>query len=484
VSSPARSRAEIRDPGSWSLRTRLVTWYCLSVLSVIATILVITWQVLDVRLQSSVEGQVMSSIDQITAGVEAGTLSSVAELSDHVESIVPRDGTVVALLVDGRLASAAPGAAGRLVADALETSGLTDEPDVSSGSVVIDGHEYHYAVTSPLDGTAVIVAADVTTEEDEIDHAVRVLGAVALVVTLAGGIMAWQTMGLALRPLRQTRDAALSIDEHDLSTRIEVRTRDEVGELGTAINHMLERIERAFQLRLSFEDHLGHEIRTPLAIIQGQLEVFPDDEEGRERSIQICRDEFAVINRDIESLLDLSEIRSPVPFQFKPIEVSTLAARAAKRARLANPGHAIDVEGADDVMVCCDEVRVLQAISNLVGNACGHSPAGSTVSIRTRVVGSQARFEVEDSGPGISLEDTEHVFEPFYRGPASTGRGLGLGLSIVKLIAEGHGGTAGIDQAAEGGALFWFTIDHLPAECIERSECCADRNGTPGSAGS
>lgn len=460
----------------------MVVWYALSALSVVVSILSVTGRVLDGQLDASVQRELEGEIMRLEAAIATDDGLADMDLLGVVTAAAPRDGVSVAVVRDGTADVVDPLGSGELLVEALGVLASTGaENTLRSGQLVttrVDEDTYaHLAVTldegSASDGGAgaaqLIVGVDVTDDKAENRYVVGVLAIVAAVVTCVVGLVAWLALGIALRPLRDIRDAALAIDETDLSTRIRVdASDDEVGQLGLAINRMLGRIEEAYSRRIDFEDRLGHEIRTPLAIIRGQLEVFPQDEDGQARAIEICRDELSMIDRDVESLVMLSESRNPSLLAIRPVDLSDLTDQAARRARLLNPANEIDVRLADAITLLCDPDRILQALSNLIDNACNYSPPGSTVRLSSVVEGEGGsgipivRFEVSDDGPGLTDAEVANVFTPFQRGRTSRTRGLGLGLNVVQIIAEAHGGEVGVISSPGHGATFWFTIDAAP----------------------
>jgi len=286
------------------------------------------------------------------------------------------------------------------------------------------------------------------------------LGAVVFgTIFILASVAAWVIAGRILRPLSDLRDTAQSISDSDLSRRIDVRGDDEIAELGRTFNSMLDRLDDAFATQRRFIDDAGHELRTPITVIRGNLEVMSDDPEERAESIALVTRELDRMTRIVNDLLDLAKVEQPDFIQPAPIDMADFIHDVVRRAS-ALDDRPWKVERADQAVIEADEDRLGQAMMNLVRNAVEHTSSGSPVYIGGRLGWSVARLWVRDEGETISEADRARIFGRFSRvgsGARSTD-GAGLGLSIVAAIAEAHGGEVTVDEAREGGNIFTITI--------------------------
>jgi two-component system OmpR family sensor kinase len=239
---------------------------------------------------------------------------------------------------------------------------------------------------------------------------------------------------------------------------------------------MLTQIEGAFAERRASEDRLrrfladaSHELRTPLTSIRGYAELFrrgaSQREEDLTKSMRRIEDEAARMGLMVEDLLLLARLDQDRPLEREPVDLTTVAADAVADARAANPDREISLEATAPVEVRGDEARLRQVAGNLLANALDHTPPGTAVTVRAAANGDHAVLEVADRGPGLSGEQAERAFEPFFRSDPSRDRttgGAGLGLAIVAAIAKAHGGAVELRETPGGGATFEVSIptDH------------------------
>lgn len=288
-------------------------------------------------------------------------------------------------------------------------------------------------------------------------------------------LLGWYGVRRAFRPLTQIEDTAAAIAAGDLTRRIpEPTTQDEVASLSRSLNAMLAQIEQSFAVREAYEERMrqfvsdaSHELRTPLAAVRGYAELFrqgavtrPEDVTGTMRRIE---DESVRMGGLVDDLLLLTRLDSQRPLARGPVDLTVLAADAVQDARALDPSRQVRLLGLDGDLepttIEGDEPRLRQVVTNLVGNAVNHTPAGTDIEI---AVGSgaagRARLEVRDHGQGVDPVKARRVFERFYRADPSRGRGNGggngLGLAIVAAIVNAHGGQVGVATTPGGGATF------------------------------
>ncbi|HEX6298906.1 MAG TPA: ATP-binding protein [Acidimicrobiia bacterium] len=279
-------------------------------------------------------------------------------------------------------------------------------------------------------------------------------------IFLLASALAWVAAGRILRPLTDLIETAMSITDTDLSGRIEVLGDDEIGELGRTFNSMLDRLDEGFASQRRFIDDAGHELRTPITVIRGNLEVMGDDVKDREETIALVTDELDRMSRIVNDLLDLAKAEQPDFVQPAPMDLGEFTTDLVTKAKALDDRPWL-VESSDHVVVEADRHRLNQAMMNLIRNALEHTPPDTPVRIGSRLDrGHDVRLWVGDEGKPIPEEDRARVFERFARielGRRGT-EGAGLGLAIVTAIAEAHGGEVQLESEEKIGNVFTIII--------------------------
>ncbi|ULR50077.1 sensor histidine kinase [Streptomyces deccanensis] len=312
---------------------------------------------------------------------------------------------------------------------------------------------------------AFVVAFHPAGEKARADEVFRVLLAISGVALLMTTGIAWVVAGRILKPVRLVRSAAAQLTEQDLTRRIPVHGRDDVAALAETFNAMLDRLERAFAAQREFVDDAGHELRTPITIVRGHLELMGDDPAEREETVRLVTDELDRMSRIVEDLLLLAKAERPDFVSPEPVQLAELTADVYVKARTLGDRDWQLAEVADREAEL-DPQRITQAMVQLAQNAVQHTTAGQTIRVGSRAEGATIELYVVDSGPGVQPQDTEVIFERFRRGTArrgARGSGAGLGLSIVRAIAEAHGGRVRLHPTEGGGATFVLTLEEARA---------------------
>ncbi|MGP3959275.1 sensor histidine kinase [Nonomuraea sp. 3N208] len=332
---------------------------------------------------------------------------------------------------------------------------------------------------SLVDGRTLVVAVDL----EEVDAITRRLVLIELLggggILLILGVVGITIVRRSMRPLGQIERTAEAIAGGQLGRRVpDGDARTEVGRLAKSLNGMLAQIEAAFAARSAsetaarrsedrmrqFVGDASHELRTPLTSIRGFAE-YARQNPGADPAELMQRVEKAAgrMSLLVDDLLLLARVDQQRPLQMRPVDMLALAADAVQDARILAPDRLIklDVVGGAALIVSGDEVRLRQVISNLVTNAIVHTDAGSPIIVRVGAGTDKVFLEVVDSGPGLTPEQVEHVFERFYRADSARSRrrsaedrGSGLGLAIVRALVRAHGGTVTVDSSPERGSTF------------------------------
>jgi signal transduction histidine kinase len=254
-------------------------------------------------------------------------------------------------------------------------------------------------------------------------------------------------------------DAEAIATSVDLSSRISANgTSGATGQLAATFNHMLAALESSIRRERTFIRESSHELRTPITICRGHLEVLDSRPEPDEllETVALVLDELDSMTRIADDMGDLAYMEDPASLRLAEVDPRRLLTDVAlKAAPLLNgrlhvrPPHAAEPLSADSQ-------RLVQALINLVKNAHEHTAPDTPIALRAVSEPAALRFEVADSGGGLRPDDEERVFQPFYKHPES--RGSGLGLAIASGIARAHGGAAGVDNRPGEGATFWVRI--------------------------
>jgi signal transduction histidine kinase len=289
-----------------------------------------------------------------------------------------------------------------------------------------------------------------------------VLVLVGIGALLVAGAAGYFIAGQVLAPMRVLRSTAEQIGESNLTCRIEVRGNDDIAQLAGTFNRMLDRLEDAFATQRRFVDDAGHELRTPITVIRGHLEVMTDDPADREATTRLVIGELARMQRIVEDLLVLATAQQPDFLQPGQVELAELTVELLANARvLANRRWRLAALAEE--VITADGERLAQALMQLAQNAVAHTVEGDAIEIGSVVRDGRVRLWVRDTGGGIEEAVRERIFERFTRADGSAAReGAGLGLAIVASIADAHGGRVALDSTAGEGATFTLDLPFRP----------------------
>jgi signal transduction histidine kinase len=282
-------------------------------------------------------------------------------------------------------------------------------------------------------------------------------GVPALLVAIVGG---WWLMRRSLAPVDALTRAIERIHDHNLSQRLpRTGNGDEIDRLTQVFNEMTARLDQSFQRIRDFTLHASHELKTPLTVMQGELETACLEEnltEPQREQMASLVDEVQRLAKIVDGLSLLTKADAgQVTLSMEPVQMDALVNDAVEDARLLGYGDGIAVNllACDAVTIRGDRHRLRQVLLNLVDNAVKYNRPGGSVDVSLRRVGPELVLTIQNTGPGIPAEDLPKVFSRFFRGDASHSsavEGSGLGLSIAQWIVEAHGGAIRIDSR-EGG---------------------------------
>ncbi|GAA0950438.1 HAMP domain-containing sensor histidine kinase [Nonomuraea longicatena] len=282
----------------------------------------------------------------------------------------------------------------------------------------------------------------------EVVESVRVLALTSLAALALAGAAGWFVAGRVLAPVRMVRQAAERTgDSSDLSRRLDVVGNDDVAALARTFNHMLDRLQRAFAVQREFVDDAGHELRTPITVIRGHLELMGDDPAEREETMALVTDELNRMNRIVDDLLTLAKAEQPGFLTVEDVELADLTVSVIAKARALGERD-WRVDEVAEARIVADRQRLTQALMQLLANAVRHTQPGALVAAGSAVEGDRVRLWVRDGGHGVREEDRERIFQRFVRAGSRSHQGAGLGLAIVRSIAEAHAGRVWVEDGA------------------------------------
>jgi predicted ribosomally synthesized peptide with SipW-like signal peptide len=282
---------------------------------------------------------------------------------------------------------------------------------------------------------------------------------------LVGLLLTYFLSRSILRPVDELISAARAMEKGDLSQRVTVTTKGELGELGHAFNAMAEGLTRLEQLRQNMVTDVAHELRTPLSNVRGYLEALRDGVvKPTPETIASVYEEAMLLNRLVDDLQELALAEAgQLKLVCQPVDIRQVIDKAVQSLKTQALEKEIDLIAVlqDNLpLVNADAERMGQVLRNLLKNAIINTPAGGEIKIQAIKVDSQVEVSVRDNGMGISAEHLPYVFERFYRVDQSRARetgGAGLGLAIVKQLVEAQGGQVDIDSQVDGGTRITFT---------------------------
>lgn len=268
------------------------------------------------------------------------------------------------------------------------------------------------------------------------------------------------------KPLIRINEGAKRLAAGDYDVRFEGGGFREVSELSDTLNYASRELSKVEHLRQEFISNVSHDLRTPLTMISGYAEVIRDlPGENTPENVQIIIDETKRLTTLVNDILSLSRMQSGVQeLDFAPFDLTRMLRRILDRyARMIlHEGYSVTLEAGEKIVVMADEIRMTQALYNLINNSINHTGEDRRVIVRQTVAGGRVRIHVIDHGAGIEPEYLPHIWDRYYKVDKTRRRdssGSGLGLSIVKSVLEAHGALYGVESAVGQGSDFWFEMD-------------------------
>ena len=281
-------------------------------------------------------------------------------------------------------------------------------------------------------------------------------------LSLLGGVITFFISGHALKPLCDFSKKIEEVQAQNLSnSRIEENNFSELNQLSVSYNKMLERLSEAFKLQRQFTANAAHELRTPLAVMQLQIDLYnsskhPDNDTSAQQTISMITEQTERLSKMVRTLLDMSELQTIA--RDEEIAIAALVEEVlADLEPLAQEKGINLIEKCDKVLLMGSDILIYRLVYNLVENAIKYNFSGGTVTVTATQQNSQLHLTVEDTGNGIPEELKERIFEPFFRLDKSRSRelgGVGLGLALVREIVRVHNGSILVKNNANSGTTF------------------------------
>ena len=289
---------------------------------------------------------------------------------------------------------------------------------------------------------------------------------ITVLLALLGGVVTYFISGHALRPIREFSDKIEEVQAQNLSdSRIEENNVKELNQLGISYNKMLERLSEAFEIQRQFTANAAHELRTPLALMQVQLDLYnsashPGNDADTLQTIKMVTEQNDKLNRMVKTLLDMSELQT-VGRDDKIILDAIVEEVLADLEPLAVEKNIKLIGKCEDATMIGSDILIYRLVYNLVENAIKYNHPLGQVTVTAYQRNKHVYMSVEDTGSGIPKELRERVFEPFFRVDKSRSRelgGVGLGLALVREIVRVHDGSICIKSGKTGGTIFEVTF--------------------------
>lgn len=459
---------------SLSVRTRIITVITIVTALGLLAVGVSVYLVERHRILEQVDVRLQANLDSAQYIVGEGSPdtgtwdSSTAALTAVVERMSPDDNTGALGMVNGKITTV-PGVPLDLDLQresdfAVHVDSVADQQGATIGTYAENGVVWRYLAApiaiegSPAPGEVTFVMVyDLEAELAEFDAAARMFMLVSLITLLVVAATGTVVATRLLRPLRHMRETAEQVTARSLDERLPIVGNDDVAELADTMNQMLDRLDDALDSQRQLLNDVGHELKTPITIVRGHLEVMdPDNPEDTHSTRDLVLDELARMGQLVQDLAASASLHGPSPVQLRPVDTADLMQQVTRKAE-GIVGAEIALGSVYDGVVSLDSARITQAMLQLAQNAVTHG--GGRVELGSSATGNMLQLWVRDHGPGVPDDAKTRIFERFERAATSdTPQGSGLGLNIVQVIARAHSGDVAVYDAEGGGACFIITI--------------------------
>ena len=466
-------------PGLRTVRSRVIA-AVLALTALALTIAGLTAYTLEHALaEQRVQGYLNRGVDEFRVLAEQGVDPSTGKAFTSPDDLikVAMQQHVLASneselgIVDGKVVWTAPeGVTFRPEADVdfvTTVMPLAGLEHVTLGRLSTSYADYSYAVIPvhfPSQTGALVQVFDMRAEQDALNGTYGIYALVAIGSLVIVGFLIWLLVGRLLQPIRLLRTTAEDITEHDLTRRIPVHGNDDLSALTRTVNAMLGRLDGAMNSQRQLLDDVGHELRTPVTIVRGHLELMDAGDADDVRATRtLALDELDRMGRLVDDLVTLAKAERTDFVQPRPTDIGRLTDETLEKARGLAPRRWL-LDDLADVEAVLDPQRVAQAWLQLASNAVKYSPDDSPIALGSDVRDGELWLWVRDRGMGIADAEREVVLARFGRGADAALRvdGAGLGLAIVDKIVTGHGGRVDIESVPGEGSTIALVLPLQP----------------------
>jgi heavy metal sensor kinase len=444
------------------IRWRLALFSGLLVAVVVMVVGAFVYLRLEADLRAAVDDGLTERAQELVTDPRADGVieEAVSDIGDTFGLIVTRSGALVA---------ATEGLDPFAVLADVPVATITSPQSYEFAMPSDEGPQLVRVIAMPGDEGQVVLAGVAFDDQRDTLSALQSELALAVPIAVLLGIVAgWLVAGAALRPVDRMRVEAEAISASDLDRRLSVPpSRDELTALGASLNRMLDRLQTAVDRERRVVDSASHELRTPLANLKAELDLAlrqPRTDAELIAALHSAADEADRLGRLAADLLVLARSEGGrLPISLREIEIEPLVHHAAASfaGRASTAGVAIETLVEPGLRAHVDEARLRQALDNLLDNAIRHARAGGSVRVNAAKDGEWLALSVADNGPGFPAGFVGQAFEPFSRADEGRNReqgGAGLGLAIVRAVAEAHRGTVEAANRPDGGAIVEMRI--------------------------
>lgn len=312
-------------------------------------------------------------------------------------------------------------------------------------------------------GTFVVVHTTAG-EQDEALEAFHVVVQVQVFILVLALVLSWFSAGRVLAPLRTLAETAHAITESDLSRRIPIQGKGEISDLAQTFNEMMERLQEAFESQRDFINDAGHELRTPITIVRGHLELMGTDPQEQQETLALVLDELDRMGRMVGELLLLTKAERPDFLQLEVVDIQLFTQELYAKATALAFDRDWVLRSRAFGQFSADRQRLTEAVMNLAENAVQHTESGDRITLGSDLKQGALHLWVSDMGAGIAPEDQRRIFARFARAAKQRrhSEGTGLGLAIVKAIAEAHHGEVTVQSQPGTGSTFTLVLPLSP----------------------
>ncbi|PSB54290.1 sensor histidine kinase [Chamaesiphon polymorphus] len=479
-------------------RTRIVIWYVVIIVMAIAGAMPIMRQQMlaqvDARVRADLNEEMQEFTDLLSDGpgledmdivkgmqedgkvIPNGYPTTTQELASwieiHLKRRIPEDDTFLIGFVNGEFERSSPRALPPELSSKsplIQRLANLDRPERGEQKLTESGAILYKSEPVKHNGKVLGVYIVAHTTVGEQEEALGIFGVIVQIkiISLALAlVLIWLAAGRVLAPLRGLSATAHAISESDLSQRLPAKGNGEIAKLSVTFNEMMDRLELAFQTQRNFINDAGHELRTPITIIQGHLELMGDDPQEREETIDLVMDELARMTRLVDDLVLLAKSERVDFLRLEWVDAAVLMQEMYLKATALSSDRDWQVENQAVGEILVDRQRITEAIMNLAQNAVQHTVAGTIITLGSDLDRDKVFFWVQDTGEGILPTEQTRIFERFARVTNTRRRseGSGLGLAIVKAIVEAHHGEVRLQSNLGTGSTFTLV---LPINCSE-----------------